>query len=305
MTLLLYRFADGWFVIRAKDASLVGSRVVSIGGHPIDEVEAALRPLVPADNESGELNGLGPAMSTVEFLHGLGIVDDPAKPGFVLERPDGSQSTVDLTSSELWQWDLNLGLTGDMPEAVARRSEPVWTRLDKPTKTFLMSYNDYEETRLPQAITAMKKALDDGSATRVILDMRYLRGGDGSLAQPLIEALAGDKRLDRPGALTALIGRENVSAGTIVAAAIDTQTNAVLIGEMTPARADNFLCNCADTVLQNSFLTVTLPLERAGTGDPRMAIEPDIPFALTAADFFAGKDPALELAFAGKGAPAP
>ena len=90
-----------------------------------------------------------------------------------------------------------------------------------------------------------------------------------------------------------------------MAAALDTQTKAVLIGEMTPARADNFLCNCADTILQNSFLTVTLPLERAGTGDPRMAVEPDIPFALTAADFFAGKDPALELALAGLGGQAP
>ena len=75
-----------------------------------------------------------------------------------------------------------------------------------------------------------------------------------------------------------------------MAAALDTQTKAVLIGEMTPARADNFLCNCADTILQNSLLTVTVPLYRAGTGDPRTAIEPDIPFALTAADFFAGKD---------------
>ena len=29
--------------------------------------------------------------------------------------------------------------------------------------------------------------------TRVVLDMRYLRGGNGSLATPLIEALKGDR----------------------------------------------------------------------------------------------------------------
>ena len=154
---LLYRFADGWFVVRARDPSLVGSRVVSIGGHPIEDVEAAMRPLVPADNESGELDGLGSAMSTVEFLHGLGIVQDPAKPGFVLERSDGSQSTVDLTSSDLGTWERGLGiiggLMGDAPEAVARRYEPVWTRLDKRTKTFLINYNDYESVLPPQAIS--------------------------------------------------------------------------------------------------------------------------------------------------------
>jgi C-terminal processing protease CtpA/Prc len=112
----------------------------------------------------------------------------------------------------------------------------------------------------------------------------------------LIDAVVGDPRVNRQGGLTVLIGRENVSAGTIVAAALDTKTKAVLIGEMTPARADNFLCECVDIVLPASGLTVTVPTERAGTGDPRPAVEPDIPYALKAADFFAGKDPALELA---------
>lgn len=302
---LFYPFADGWYVVRAKDPTLVGSRLLSIGGHPVADVEAALRPLVPADNESGELDGLQGPMSTVEFLHGLGIVDDPVKPGFVLERSDGTRSTVDLTASaDAVVWELQLGIIGDLmgtaPEAVARRGQSAWTRLDKPTKTFILSYNDYTDTGLDQPLAALKKALDDGSATRVIVDMRYLRGGNGGLAGPLIDALANDKRINRPGGLTVLIGRENVSAGTVVAAAIERETKAQLIGEMTPARADNFLCECADISLPNSGLTVTVPTERAGSGDPRLAIEPDIPYALKAADFFAGKDPALELALKGR-----
>ena len=301
---LFYRFADGWFVVRAKDRTLVGSRLVAIGDHPVSDVEAALRPLVPADNESGELDGLQYPMSTVEFLHGIGIVDDPAKPNYVLQRPDGTTTTVDLTSSEpveFWETQLGVigGLVGDAPEAVARRGQSAWTRLDKSTKTFILSYNDYSEEGLKQPLAAMKAALDDGSATRVIVDMRYIRGGIGNLAQPLIDALTGDPRINRSDKLTVLIGRENVSAGTVVAAKLDTQTKAVLIGEMTPARADNFLCDCFDIVLPNSGLTVTVPTQRAGTGDPRLAVEPDIPFALKAADFFAGRDPALELALKG------
>jgi hypothetical protein len=295
--------------VRAKDPTLVGSRLVSIGGHPVAEVEAALRPLVPADNESGKLDGLAGSMSNVEFLHGLGIVDDPAKPGFVVRHPDGTQVTVDLTSSDLDTWSRELDvigdLVGDAPEAVARRGEAAWTRIDKPTKTFLISYNDYTEDGLTKPLADMKAALDGGAATRVILDMRYLRGGNGSLAQPLVDALVGDARVNRPGGLVVLIGRENVSAGTVVAATLDRETKAVLIGEMTPARADNFLCECNDIRLQFSGLTVEVPTARARNGDPRMAIEPDIPFALTAADFFAGKDPALQLALAAQGARTP
>ena len=301
--MLAYPFADGWFVVRAQDPSLVGSRVISIGGTPIAQVEAAMRPLVPADNESGKLDGLQYPMSSVELLHGTGIVADPAKPGYVFQRPDGSQVTADLGSATIDDWAAQLhvigDLVGDAPEAVARRGEPIWTRLDPASRTFLISFNDYTEVGRSEAIAAMEAALDDGSADRVVLDMRYLRGGDGSLAFPLIDALAGDARLSRPGALVVLIGRENVSAGTLVAAELDKRTSAVFVGEMTPARADNFRCDCHDIALPNSGFTVTVPTFWGRTGDTRDAIHPDIPMSLSAADFFAGRDPVLDAVLAG------
>lgn len=297
-----YAFPEGWFVVAARDETLVGSRLVSIGGTLVKQVESALRPLVPADNESGELIGVEDQLSTVEVLHGLGFVDDTSKPGFAFEKPDGSQMTVDLEPEVIdseWIRSLNGYLMGDAPKAVARRGEPVWTRLDKPTKTFVLSYNDYTEYDLEPALAAMKAALDDGSAERVVVDMRYILGGNGSLAFPLIEALKSDERINRPGGLTALIGRENVSAGTIVAGAIDRETEAVLIGEPTPARADNFLCDCVEIPIGETEFVVSIPTQFLANGDTRDAVLPDIPFELTAADFFAGKDPALDLALSG------
>jgi len=304
---LLYPFADGWFVVRARDTGLVGSRVISIGGHPIAEVESALRPLVPADNESGELDGLQAAMSLVEYLHGLGIVEDPAKPAFVFARPDGTEVTVDLTSSRYLTWETDLGivggLMGDAPESVDRRREAIWTRLDEPTKTFVISYNDYTEDDLQPYIAEMTAALDDGSANRVLVDMRYIRGGNGSLADPLVKALAADARVNRPGGLIVMIGRENVSAGTKLALAFESQTQATLVGEMTPARADGLLCECVYVDLPNSGLSVQIPTFQVGLDDERTGIEPDVPFALTSTDFFAGRDPALEAALALDAAP--
>ncbi len=301
--ILFYPFADGWFVIRAKDPSLVGSRLVSIGGTPVAEVEVALRPLVPSDNESGELDALQSLMSYVEYLHGAGIVADPAEPGYVLERPDGRRRTVDPASVDESTWVDELGIIGDLlgeaPEAVARRGEPIWTRLDRATRTFVISFNDYGTTGVPEAVTAMTAALDKGTARRVVVDMRYLRGGDGSGSDALIAAFAGDPRVNRPGGLTILIGRENVSAGTVVARELDKQTRGVFVGEPTPARADNFLCSCADIKLQNSKFVVTVPTFSFHTGDPRPAIAPDVPMALASADFFAGRDPVMAAALKG------
>ena len=297
-----YRFPEGWFVVRARDESLVGSRLVAIGETPVDDVEAMLHPLAPADNETGKLLAMQYLLGTVELLHGLGLVDDPAKPGLVLERPDGSRVTVD-PAPELPDDGFGLetvgSLEGDANEAVARRAEPVWTRIDKASKTFVLSYNDYTETDLQPALEAMDAALDDGSAERVVIDMRYLQGGNGSLASPLIEAVKSDDRINRPGGLSVLIGRENFSAGTVVAGALDRETEGVLIGEPTPARADGFLCPCSDITLHSSPYVITIPTDFLANGDTRDAVMPDIPLDLTAADFFAGKDPALELALSG------
>jgi len=298
---LLYRFPEGWFVDAARDPTLIGDRLVSINGHSAADIETLMRPLVPADNESGELDGLW-VMSLVEYLHGLGVVDDPAKPAFVFERPDGTRLSVDPGATDVTDFTDEFKLTGDLvgdaPEAVARRAEPTWGRLDKPTKTFIVSYNDYTDFALSPVLAEMDKALDDKTATRVVLDNRYLRGGYGNLADPLIDALTKDPRINRPGGLIVMIGRENVSAGTVVARRLDAETKATLVGEMTPARADGYLCDCYEITLPKAGLIVTVPTFTFGLGDPRPAIAPDIPMALAAKDFFAGKDPVLDAVLA-------
>jgi len=296
-----YRFPEGWFVVKAGDASLVGSRLLTIDGTPVDAIEAALRPLVAADNESGELIGLQDQLATMEILHGLGIVSDPTSATFVLQSPDGSQRTERIAPERGQEFGSGLTgyLMGDATEAVARRSSPLWGRLDTDTKTYVLSYNDYTVNRLARELASLTAALDDGSATRVVLDMRYLRGGNGGLAEPLIAALRDDPRINREGGLTVLIGRENASAATMVAGILDRDTHALMVGEPTPARADNFLCECVDIELQESEFVVSIPTVHLRNGDAREAVIPDIAVELSAADFFAGRDLALDLAITG------
>ena len=106
----------------AKDPSLVGSRLVSIGGTPAEDVEAALKPLMPSDNEMGDLDGIEGPMVYVEWLTGLGIVDDPAAPGFVFEKPDGTQVMVDLSATDEASWAEELGIIGDLVGSAPRPS---------------------------------------------------------------------------------------------------------------------------------------------------------------------------------------
>ena len=71
-----------------------------------------------------------------------------------------------------------------------------------------------------------------------MLDIRYLRGGSGDFG--LFDVLKNDPRVNRKGGLTVLMGRENVSVATLYDYEFDVHTQALLVGEPTPARADNF-----------------------------------------------------------------
>jgi C-terminal processing protease CtpA/Prc len=96
-----------------------------------------------------------------------------------------------------------------------------------------------------------------------------------------------------------LIGRENESAATVLAEAFDTETTARLVGEPTPAMANNFLCPCTDVTLKESGYIFSVPTRRAGNTDTRDAVVPDVVIHMSAADYFAGRDKALEAALKG------
>jgi hypothetical protein len=298
--LVPYRFADGFFVVNAADPGLIGRRLVSIGGLPMDDVVERVTPIIPHDNESGLLGGLQWALPTVEFLNGTGTVADTAHPAFELEGSDGTRTTVDPTILDERSFTLTSPgyLTvpaGKGPEAVARRGERIWTRLDAKRRVLLISVNDYGD--MTDAIATLASLLEHKSIDRVVVDMRYLQGGSGDIA--LINSFIGDQRFTKPGALTVLIGRENFSAGTDVAEAFDQETGALLVGEPTPARADNFRCECRDLTLPNSKFLVSVPTSWERNGDERPQVDPDVPMSLSAADFFAGRDPVLDAALKG------
>lgn len=303
--LLVYPFSDGWFVIAAGDTSLVGSRLHSISGMSVDEVLDRFTPLVPHDNHSGLLDSVQGLLTSVEYLHGTGIVSDVARPAFGLERADGTTMTIDPDILQAQAWESSLGIVGGLigpaPEAVRRRTEASWWRIDDVNKVFVWSYNDYVDP-VP-GLRAMTAALDSGEADRVVLDVRYLRGGNGGIAFPMVDGLVDEPRVNRDGGLTVLIGRENVSAGTIIDRMLEVRTQALFVGEPTPARPDGFLCECIDVTLPRSGVVVTLPSVWLHNGDTRSEIPPDIEMLLSSVDFFAGRDPVLDAAREGLEAP--
>ena len=74
----VFEFSDGLFVTDALDPDLVGARILSVAGRPIDEVLAALEPLVPRDSPATVPAFRPFFLLRADVLEGLGLVEDDA-----------------------------------------------------------------------------------------------------------------------------------------------------------------------------------------------------------------------------------
>src|SRR3954469_7427046 len=91
-----YTFSDGVYVVgQANGSDLLRARLVAVNGHPVEDVLAAVRPLVPHDNESTLTLRATTFLNTPEVLHGLHLAPDVGPLRFTFER-DGQRLDADL-----------------------------------------------------------------------------------------------------------------------------------------------------------------------------------------------------------------
>jgi hypothetical protein len=293
--------SDGAYITGAADPAHVGARVVAIGKEPMDLVMARLRPYVNADNDSAMADLLPWMANFSELLVAAGVITDVTKPDFMLRLRDGEVVTVQpqpLTMEELGSIEILDRAEGiEPPTSAARRNEPIWWEVDPEHRAFVLAYNQ-PGTPTTDAVNALKAALDAGDVDRVVVDLRYARGGGYHPSLPLVEALAAEPRINKPGRLAVITGRESISATTALASSFQQDTQATFVGEPTPARPNTLLDETTFT-LPHSGLIVHIPttlVEIAAPDDDRDAIYPEVAVPLLSSEYFSGRDRALEVA---------
>ncbi len=131
---------------------------------------------------------------------------------------------------------------------------------------------------------------------RVIVDVRMNGGGNNQTYRPLLRALATPAVARKAYVLQ---GRVTFSAAGNFVTEVDLQTKAKIVGEPSGGApnqwGDNELVE-----LPRAGLTIRVAnsywVFGRGPKDARVAVHPDLPVTMTAADFFAGRDPVLERA---------
>jgi len=134
--------------------------------------------------------------------------------------------------------------------------------------------------------------------TNLILDLRHNNGGSTQLYEELLRSLIAFSRV--PGhTVYVLIGRRSYSATGNFVTDLERLTDPIFVGE-----ASSECCNLYGDPIELTLpysgiqLEVTaLRWQLSTPSDRRREISPELPVQLTAAAYFAGKDPALDAIF--------
>jgi hypothetical protein len=267
--LRLHEFEDGTHVVAAGDNRLVGCELLAIDGSAIGDVQLAVTPLISRDNASTVRDRRPAAVVASDVLEGLGVAGRRAS--FRVRTPDGKRQEVAL--------DARVGaLPGREPV------EPM--RADM---TGGVAYVAYNRTQPPPAGVLERI---EGHVGAVILDLRRNGGGDNRTYGPLLHAL---ERIG--GDLRVLISRQTFSAAMQLIVDLERDFAPTFYGEPTGGSPNQY-GDARPVLLPATGLrarVATIAWTTAGD-DPRLAVEPHVPVATTAADHFAGRDAVLEAA---------
>jgi dienelactone hydrolase len=300
----LYTFSDGTYVVgQAGGEDLLRARLVAVNGVPLADVHAAVRPLVPHDNESTLMLRVNTYLDTAEVLHGLGIAPSLGSLRFTFER-DGARFDVPLAPMTVSAYGRAIGdlvhplipqaVTGRIPAYVARRNQDQWTAKLASGRVFYIGYNLTESGTWTLAQRTLKAA----KAKRlrgVVVDLRNNPGGDNHTYVELLNALV---RVAKTKRVVAIISRTTFSAAENFATDLERLVHPVFVGEPSGG-SPNLYGDTTATSLPASGLTLhvaTIYWQKSTADDPRVAIDPQVPVPLSSADFFAGRDPVLAAA---------
>lgn len=198
------RFAEGFYVTRAASTyrEMLGGRVVSIDGHPIDQIVLQL------DTLRGGVEGFrrendAAYIIVQDMLYGLGVVADPKASTWTVVLPDGRTMTRrldaypmregdDLPPEGRWlspepskgverDWSAYHPQSAELPET--------WRDMDNPFRIFpatdsfaqvvqLRSIADVGSHQIVPFLAATEATLRAKPPCAVILDLRGDGGGD-------------------------------------------------------------------------------------------------------------------------------
>jgi hypothetical protein len=322
-----YWFRDGIFITATDEAhkALVGARVLTIGRLPAEEAARRASSLQGADNTFARQEHLA-YLANATALYALHILPTPDSLPLTVQISDGRPHTLCLRARRTTFTEDNWIYWGEMygPPGIRflatrhllassefRKGLPFlplhlrdrycfWFTYLEEKKTLYMQFNFVQNAR-EETFRAFHNRLfqwvDQHPVDTFILDIRYNSGGDGSLLIPFVHQFIKRDAINRPGHLYTLIGRKTFSAGVMLIDLMQTHTNTLFVGEPAGAPLNSY-GDPETYLLPNSRLELQVSRlyhQLSASNDKSRYFAPQIPAVFGSEDYFADRDPALEI----------
>jgi hypothetical protein len=321
-------FADGLYILAADRPyeAWIGKRVASIGGMPTADVMTRLSRYVSADHPGRKKTLAEFLLIMPETYRFLGLANESGSVELLLEDPQGTmeRALLDATSDDSFakvHHDDPLSFGINMPDDWMNIYD-VFGVEPPPSRRQLRNHYWYTYFPMPTGKQAaymqinansdnpegegqfdfILRAFQDirargGEVERFVLDLRYDLGGWINNTAALPRLLYGGG-FARPGKTVVLIGRESVSAGSILAADIEMNTKVTFIGEPSGSKSNMFLYHERFELPYSKFYAESATEKDIVTSpdDHRRYLAPDIVVEESFSDFISGKDNALQAA---------
>lgn len=298
----LHAFSDGLHVTSANTAhqSLIGARLVSIGGVPAEEALARVANITPHENEMTILARAPAFLSIPEVLDALGMASSARRAEYVFRHGEAEEETivaspVPFEEDLYWQGDAE---QAERPLRRQRRGRNYWSEHLAHPDILYVQFNSVrdDERQSVEEFASEVEALESMAKPRcVFLDLRDNGGGNGYLNEPLVDWAARSPTAAQ-GRFYVGIGRQTFSAAQKLATSLEGETNVVFIGEPSGSRPNHF-GDSESYELPHGDLTLSVSSiywEDAGEHDDRDALHPDVLVRETSTDWLTWSDPVLQ-----------
>jgi tetratricopeptide (TPR) repeat protein len=299
--LQFYVFPEGIFVVGADPGNedLVGDRLVAIEDTPALEALGKIRDIHAADSGM-EVLWLGPALlGLAQELKGLGIVPSTDRIKVTLRKPSGATiRRVLTTTTSQKNSKLHAAPGHAAAPAFSNVEKAHWFAARPEAQALYVQVNQIADDRdetLEAFGLRLRSAIKDDRIRNVILDLRHNNGGNTFYYVELLRTLVAFSQQDGR-TVYVIIGRGVYSAAANLVMDLERLAAPVFVGEPTSMTGNNY-GDESEVQLPYSGIWAGVTSVKWQLGypyDQRRSIVPNIPVVLTAADFFAGRDPAWE-----------
>jgi hypothetical protein len=329
----IWWFSDGPHVVRAATEyrRALRARLVAINGHDLSKVGSDVTRLFAGNAAWAQY--LTPIyLASPDLLYGLGFLPSMTGASFTFEdargarfdlwvRPEPISETA--RPAEFWQELSPLQATGSPPWTTALAAPPdslplylrhpekaYWFQFKADTGLLYFQFNrsDNDETgpTFREFGDSLMTFIDGHAVQNVVVDLRFNSGGNLDVAKAFLRDLARQKTINRRGRLFVIVGRCTFSAGLYHAAQLKQFTQAMFVGEPVGDRLD-YWAEGGEIVLPNSRAVICYANgfhRYSGREYPEYrpyyeelntpSLAPDISAPMSSAEYFSGRDPALE-----------